>query len=64
MVFEISHYSSKEAKKEPDLETPITQPPLNLEQILLKQTERFDNILQQMSTLMMLMTKLVDKLSK
>lgn len=35
-----------------------------LEQIIIKQTEKFDIILQQMSTLMSLITKLVDKLTK
>lgn len=37
---------------------------VTLEQIIIKQTEKFDIILQQMSTLMSLIAKLVDKLTK
>lgn len=51
-------------KKHPALEKTNPQPFLNLEQIIIKQTEKFDLIIQQMSTLMMLITQLVDKLSK
>lgn len=51
--------NTKDSRGIPD----FTRSNTSLEQILLKQSEKFDTILQQMSTLMSLMVKLVERLS-
>lgn len=53
--------STQQTDDSPDLQPPVSSP---IEQLLLKQTEKYDLILQQMSALMMLINKLINKISK